>query len=256
MANKSKKQKSTTQAAKQTQSAAPAKRRQNRREIWAILCILLTVFSVICCFDTDAFLLKPLIWLITGLIGQPGRYMLPLALLIACIILFSSKGKPVRLRIFCTFSILLSVSAIYHLIQGAEIKWQWQMIKTLFLGGNEGLTGGLFGGFLAVLLKTCLTAAGAYIVLALLLLVQLITTMNMTVNSLITAIKNRPRVPKPEKEEEPEQNTAERIVNHMATKHIERVERRRAAEFDLPVDDPPTLREAKKREGKKELKNE
>ena len=35
MANKSKKQKSTTQAAKQTQSAAPAKRRQNRREIWA-----------------------------------------------------------------------------------------------------------------------------------------------------------------------------------------------------------------------------
>ena len=250
MANKSKKQKSTTQAAKQTQSAAPAKRRQNRREIWAILCILLTVFSVICCFDTDAFLLKPLIWLITGLIGQPGRYMLPLALLIACIILFSSKGKPVRLRIFCTFSILLSVSAIYHLIQGAEIKWQWQMIKTLFLGGNEGLTGGLFGGFLAVLLKTCLTAAGAYIVLALLLLVQLITTMNMTVNSLITAIKNRPRVPKPEKEEEPEQNTAERIVNHMATKHIERVERRRAAEFDLPVDDPPTIRESKKREGK------
>ena len=248
MANKSKKQKRPSQAEKQTVKKRP--QNQNRREIWAIVCILLTVFSVICCFNIDAFLLKPVIWLVTGLLGVPGRYALPLLLIVICIILFTSRGKPVRLRIFCAFSILVSVSAIYHLILGADIAWKWSIIKELFTGGNNGLTGGLLGGFLAVALKSCLTVAGAYIVLTLLLFVQLITTMNMTVNSLITAIKNRPRVPKPEREEEPEQDTAERIVNHMANKHIERVERRRAAEVDIPIDDPPALKEKKMRETK------
>ena len=37
------------------------------------------------------------------------------------------------------------------------------------------------------------------------MLVQIITIMNMTVNSIITAIKNRPRLQKPDEEPEPEQ---------------------------------------------------
>ena len=235
------------------QTAAPArqKQRQNRRELWAILCIVLTVFSVICCFNINAVLLKPLIALIGGLVGQPGRYLLPIMLLVTCVILFSGKNKPVRLRIACAFAILITVAAIYQLIQGQPVVWKWAVVKTLYQGGQTGATGGLLGGLFGALLQTCLTTVGAYIVLALLLLVQLITLMNMTVNSIITAIKNRPRVPKEEPaEEEPEQDTAERIVNHMAQRHIERVERRRAAEIDLPVDDPPALKEKKKREGK------
>lgn len=109
--------------------------------------------------------------------------------------------------------------------------------------------GGLLGGLLAMLLKTGITVVGAYIVLILVMLVQIITIMNMTVNSIITAIKNRPRLQKPDEEPEPEQDTAERIVNHVANRHIARVEKRRAAEFDLPVDDPP-LEKAEKRKKK------
>ncbi len=245
---KTKKQKRPSQAERRTKNAAPARQQQNRREMWAIFCIVLTLFSVICCFNIDAVLLRPLITLIAGLFGQPGRYLLPLFLIVTTVILFSGRGKPVRLRIACAFAIVITISAIYHLIQGPELRWQWSMVKTLFQGGQDGTTGGLIAGFFAAALQTCLTTVGAYIVLALLLLVQLITTMNMTVNSLITAIKNRPRVPgtrEPE-EDEPEQDTAERIVNHMANKHIERVERRRAAEIDIPVDDPPALKEKKK----------
>ena len=171
------------------QTAAPArqKQRQNRRELWAILCIVLTVFSVICCFNINAVLLKPLIALIGGLVGQPGRYLLPIMLLVTCVILFSGKNKPVRLRIACAFAILITVAAIYQLIQGQPVVWKWAVVKTLYQGGQTGATGGLLGGLFGALLQTCLTTVGAYIVLALLLLVQLITTMNMTVNSLITA---------------------------------------------------------------------
>ena len=231
------------------QTAAQKRQTQNRREIWALVCIFLAIFSIICCFNTTAFLIKPFASLIAGLFGQAGRYILPLALIATVVILFTSRGKPVRLRIVSVFTLILTVSAVYHLIQGEALAWEWKVVPALFKGGIAGTTGGLLGGLLAMLLKTGITVVGAYIVLILVMLVQIITIMNMTVNSIITAIKNRPRLQEPDEEPEPEQDTAERIVNHMANRHIARVEKRRAAEFDLPVDDPP-LEKAEKRKKK------
>ena len=231
------------------QTAAQKRQTQNRREIWALVCIFLAIFSIICCFNTTAFLIKPFASLIAGLFGQSGRYILPLALIATVVILFTSRGKPVRLRIVSVFTLILTVSAVYHLIQGEALVWEWKVVPALFKGGIAGTTGGLLGGLLAMLLKTGITVVGAYIVLILVMLVQIITIMNMTVNSIITAIKNRPRLQEPHEEPEPEQDTAERIVNHVANRHIARVEKRRAAEFDLPVDDPP-LEKAEKRKKK------
>ena len=231
------------------QTAAQKRQTQNRREIWALVCIFLAIFSIICCFNTTAFLIRPFASLIAGLFGQAGRYILPLALIATVVILFTSRGKPVRLRIVSVFTLILTVSAVYHLIQGEALAWEWKVVPALFKGGIAGTTGGLLGGLLAMLLKTGITVVGAYIVLILVMLVQIITIMNMTVNSIITAIKNRPRLQKPDEEPEPEQDTAERIVNHVANRHIARVEKRRAAEFDLPVDDPP-LEKAEKRKKK------
>ena len=231
------------------QTAAQKRQTQNRREIWALVCIFLAIFSIICCFNTTAFLIRPFASLIAGLFGQSGRYILPLALIATVVILFTSRGKPVRLRIVSVFTLILTVSAVYHLIQGEALAWEWKVVPALFKGGIAGTTGGLLGGLLAMLLKTGITVVGAYIVLILVMLVQIITIMNMTVNSIITAIKNRPRLQEPDEEPEPEQDTAERIVNHVANRHIARVEKRRAAEFDLPVDDPP-LEKAEKRKKK------
>lgn len=240
--------KKTTQAAAESQKASGSNQPQNRRELEAVACVLFGVYSIICCFETEAFLIKPIANLIAGLFGQPGRYILPVVLMITAAILFSGKGKPVRMRIICSFTLILTVSALYHLIQNPKVVWQFRMVGALFTGGISGATGGLLGGLFALLLKGGITTAGAYIVLITLLLVQIITTMNMTVNSIITAIKNRPRLPKPEKEPEILQQTpAERIVNHVAYKHIERVEKRRAiSEIDLPVDDPPMLPKKRK----------
>lgn len=231
----------TTKAKKAVEKKTTAKQQQkNYREIVAIVGVFVGIFSIFCCFNTGAFLIKPFAKLISGLIGQAGRYILPLAIFVTCAILFTSKGKPVRMRVFCAFSILISVAAIYHLIVAPEIEWKFSMISALYNGGKLGTTGGLLGGFFAMLIEMAITRIGAYIFISICLVVQLITTMNMTINSIITAIKNRPRASKqPKAEEEDEQTPAERIVNRVAYKHIERVEKRRAAEFDLPIDDPP-----------------
>ena len=102
-------------------------------------------------------------------------------------------------------------------------------------------------------LELIISRVGAVIVLLAALAMELITSLNMTVSGIITAIKNRPRIEYDEpKREHPD--PAERIVNHVATRHIEHVqqeqERRRAkaSEFDLPVDEPPLpVQEAKPR---------
>ena len=59
------------------QTAAQKRQTQNRREIWALVCIFLAIFSIICCFNTTAFLIRPFASLIAGLFGQAGRYILP-----------------------------------------------------------------------------------------------------------------------------------------------------------------------------------
>ena len=146
------------------QTAAQKRQTQNRREIWALVCIFLAIFSIICCFNTTAFLIRPFASLIAGLFGQSGRYILPLALIATVVILFTSCGKPVRLRIVSVFTLILTVSAVYHLIQGEALVWEWKVVPALFKGGIAGTTGGLLGGLLAMLLKTGITVVGAYIV--------------------------------------------------------------------------------------------
>ena len=232
------------------QTAAQKRQTQNRREIWALVCIFLAIFSIICCFNTTAFLIEAVRVAHRGPVRAGGT-------------LHTAAGPHRHCRHSVHEPRQASAPAhrqrvhahsdrhrrYYHLIQGEALVWEWKVVPALFKGGIAGTTGGLLGGLLAMLLKTGITVVGAYIVLILVMLVQIITIMNMTVNSIITAIKNRPRLQKPDEEPEPEQDTAERIVNHVANRHIARVEKRRAAEFDLPVDDPP-LEKAEKRKKK------
>ena len=51
-------------------ASAQAKQAQNRRELGGVLCIIMAIFCLICCFDTDAFLSAPTAKLIGGLLGM------------------------------------------------------------------------------------------------------------------------------------------------------------------------------------------
>ncbi len=223
-------------------AAAPKKKaeNQNRRELIGIVLLLAALYAVLCWFNTEAFLLKHSVAFLTGVIGQVGRYLLPVALTYAAILLFRGGKQPISLRIFCAFTVLLTASGLYQVFFCNVSTY-----SELYAAGKLGQSGGLFPGAIALLLTNCITRVGAGIVFVLLLLLQIMTLLRITVNSLITAIKNRPRVEKAI--QEPEQDPAERLVNHVATKHIERVEKRRAniKDFDLPVDDPPVIERKK-----------
>ena len=53
---------------------------QNRRELTAIGLLIAALFGVLCWFNFDAVILSSIIKILTGLFGQVGRYILPVAL--------------------------------------------------------------------------------------------------------------------------------------------------------------------------------
>ncbi len=243
------KKKNSAQASKP--STARKKQMQNRRELAGVICIILALFAFLCYVNTNAFLISNCAALIGGLFGQVGRYILPFMFLYMAVILFRSKGKPVKLRIITALTLVLTVSAIVHLfyeiLSGNDIPFK---VSALYKGGKSWTSGGLLPGFFAEVLEAAIMKIGALIALFIVLILQILTCMRITVSSLITAIKNRPRLSE-NVEEEPEIDPAERLVNRVANKRIERYEKRHpVSDIDIPVDDPPNLQE-KKESGRK-----
>ena len=215
-----------------------------RREVGACVCLVLALLTVLCCFRIDAAILNLLGSVFRGLIGA-GFYILPFSFVMSFLILILHDGRPVSLRVTCTFLTAALVGSLVQLVGGSfDAPEGWEVVTALWDGGISGTAGGVLSGGLASLLAALISRIGAVIVVIVGMLLSLITSLNMTVASIVTAIKNRPRAEYAEPQRE-HKDTAQAIVDTVATHHIEHVQRaeqRRASrmsEFDLPVDDPP-----------------
>ena len=217
--------------------AAKAKR-PIRREVGAGVCLLLGLCAALACFGIDAPGLNLLSLLFRGLIGA-GLYILPFSLLMGFIILLLHDGRPVVLRVTCAMLLSVTIGALVHVFTGGAAAGADGLIAALWQSGIDDVSGGVLGGLLAEGLMVLIGSVGAAIVLLAALLLELITTLNMTISGIITAIRNRPR-PEYDEPKREHPDPAQTIVNHVAQKQIERTERRTArSEFDLPIDDPP-----------------
>ena len=244
---------------KSTSKSSRAKAKQQapiRREVGAGVCLVLALCTVLGCFGVKGALLTLLISLFKGLIGS-GLYILPFSFVMGFLILLLHDGRPVALRVTCSFLLAVTIGALVQLVGGQTgAEWSSSMLGELWDGGLDGSCGGVLAGLLAQTLELIISRVGAVIVLFAALALELITSLNMTVAGIITAIKNRPR-PEYDEPKREHPDPAEVIVNHVAQKHIDHVEqqqerrRAKAAEFDLPVDEPPLpVQEAKPRKGK------
>ena len=227
-----------------------------RREVGACVCLVLALLTVLCCFRIDAAILNLLGSVFRGMIGA-GFYILPFSFVMSFLILILHDGRPVALRVTCTFLTAALVGSLVQLVGGSfDAPEGWEVVTALWDGGISGTAGGVLSGGLASLLAALISRIGAVIVVIVGMLLSLITSLNMTVASIVTAIKNRPRAEYAEPQRE-HKDTAQAIVDTVATHHIEHVQRaeqRRASrmsEFDLPVDDPPLPEETPKKSAKR-----
>ena len=223
-----------------------------RREIGATVCGLLALLTILCCFKVNAAFLDLMTSVFRGLIGA-GFYILPFSFIMSFLILILHDGRPVALRVTCTFLTAMLIGSLVQLVGGKfDADWDWSVISALWDGGIDGTAGGVLAGGIASLLEALISRIGAAAVVIVGMLLSLITSLNMTVASIVTAIRNRPRAEYAEPQRE-HKDPAQVLVDTVANKHIEHVQRTeqrrasRASEFDLPVDDPPMPEQPQKK---------
>ena len=223
-----------------------------RREIGATVCGLLALLTILCCFKVNAAFLDLMTSVFRGLIGA-GFYILPFSFIMSFLILILHDGRPVALRVTCTFLTAMLIGSLVQLVGGKfDADWDWSVISALWDGGIDGTAGGVLAGGIASLLEALISRIGAAAVVIVGMLLSLITSLNMTVASIVTAIRNRPRTEYAEPQRE-HKDPAQVLVDTVANKHIEHVQRTeqrrasRASDFDLPVDDPPMPEQPEKK---------
>ena len=112
-----------------------------RREVGAIVCLVLALLAILCCFKVNAAFLNLLSSLFKGLIGA-GFYILPFSFVMSFLILILHDGRPVALRVTCTFLTAALIGSLVQLVGGQfEAVWDWSVIPALWDSGIDGTAG-------------------------------------------------------------------------------------------------------------------
>ena len=203
--------------------------------VFFLLCVL-TLFG---CFTTSGFILGGIKRILCGLAGPVCFYLSPVLFGVLFMLTLTRRSQRRKSRCVCAVVAWILLSAIAHLLSPAiALPEGIKAVGALYQAGASG-GGGVFGGLIGLLFQSALAKVLAVIVLTFLCLLSVASVCDITVPSLIHAIQNRPR-PEREPEEQEREDPATVVVNRIANKRMEHLEKkRRAAEFDIPVDDTP-----------------
>ncbi len=230
-------------AAKKDQASKDAapKTRMPARVVVALVSIALFLVFLVMTLNPEGALVVLLMNVIHGLIGKISFYiMIPSLLYLFVIQAFSGK-RPVIMRSICLISFVLMcgcVSQLFMAMPAGQVS-----LAALFEGGTAGTTAGVICGGIALLLNMLCGKVISIAVFIVAALLCLLASMQITIPSIIRAIQNRPRPDWEDEEVEERQEPAAVVVNHIAKRHIEHVEQRRARkneqmEIDIDLDEP------------------
>ena len=213
------------------------------RAICALVTLALFILFAVMAFNPEGALPELIRSFLLGIFGQAAFYISVFALAWLFVILTLSRGRPVRMRSFSLIGFVICCGCLSHFM--SEACGSYQSVSVLYRQGVTGAGAGLLCGGIAELLGWLCGNILACIILCVAGVILLLAAMNLTIPSIVRAIRNRPR-PEIEEEEElpPRPEPAEVVVNHIANKQIEMVQRRRQkkaerASIDIPIDDQP-----------------
>ena len=259
-ATSSKKTKKTTASKKaapkktETPKQEAPKTRMPGRAVAALISIALFLIFLVMSLNPKGALLLFLINIIHGLIGKVSFYIAIPALLYLFVIQAFSGKRPVIMRSVCLVAFILLCGCTSQLFMApVQIPAGGNAIGVLYSGGIAGSTAGIVCGGLSLIFTLLLNEVITGIVLIIAAILCLLASMQITVPSIVRAIQNRPRPEWDDEEVEERQEPAAVVVNHIAKKHIEHVEQKRARkneqmQIDIDLDEPvvPT-RQAKRK---------
>ena len=233
---KQKKTQTKKKAASSRQNTKPPK----RREIGAVICLFLGICSVFGYFNSEAWFIRLIRNVGTGLFGW-GFFVLPVSLFACAFILGFHRGRPVMLRVSCTLLLVPVIGIFLHLIFcRIDYAWTRGIFKFLYTDGMELKSGGVVSGFCAVGLTNMLGRICSSIIIAALIVIQSMATLRITPSSLIEYSRNRPKR-EYEPPAEPSFKAPMPIMNRTerAAQSAEPDLKSIKKAIDIPVDDPP-----------------
>lgn len=161
-----------------------------RREVGAVIYLLLALFVGISYFKHDGAFIVFFSDLLTGLVGWGYWLVAPMFLLISSILAFH-RGRPVALRIFCAYMIPVFLAAmmglfIYEAPLGLEFR---DLANELFVDGQDLCSAGVISGLLAIGLERAFSIYGALPVLAVSFVLCVICAFHFNVRKVANNVK-------------------------------------------------------------------
>ena len=228
----------------QTKEAEPMKERQIPvRLITSMVFLGLFVLLLVIYRNPEGAITKLISNILFGLFGQVGFLVaIPSLLYLFLIHAFSGK-RPVRMRTVCLCCFVLICGCIAHLSLNPEyLSANIKLLAELYIGGVNAATGGVICGGVAMLLESLIGRVLSYICLIIAAIFTLLGAMQITIPSIIRAVKNRPRAEWEDEKPEPPEPAAV-VVNHLATKRIAHIEHRRNKAAAAGIDEPRAVTE-------------
>ena len=231
--------KSSSSGRKALPTAVPEDNRLPIRFILAAVCAGLFILFLVIGIKPDGALLRLLQSILFGLIGKVGFYFSIPALPYLFLILVTSGKNPVKMRSFCMITFVLMCGCIFHLsVNNQTFIGGFKVIADLYTAGLHGYSGGIICGGIAMLVRWACGNVISYILFILAAIITLLAAMNITIPSIIRAIRNRPKADWDDDDDfvEVRPEPAAVVVNHIANKRIEQKRQRREAQ-QMTMDD-------------------
>ncbi|MGI5963166.1 MAG: DNA translocase FtsK [Lawsonibacter sp.] len=236
---------STQKSGGRGKKPSPQTHKPFRREVGAVVCLFLAVFSSFGYFQLDGIFIDFFCRLMKGLLGY-GFWVTPPALLLAAYILAFHRGRPVRLRLTCALLLPVVFSALLHGLLAQPLPWDAALFKSLWASGEALQSGGILSGILAQACVSLFTSLGCTIVFAMAGILMGLAAFNRTLFDVADWIFNRPHYDY-EYEEEPERPRRtlreERSSSVSSTFQSEE----RHPSIDIPLDDGPLAQSERKK---------
>ena len=217
------------------QSEAP-KREVPIRLITSLVFLAAFLLFGVIFINSDGAIISFVHHFLLGLFGEIAFYVaIPGFLYLFFIHAFSGK-RPVIMRSVCLGAFILICGLLQEmvLLNGTDTKLFFS-VKELYLGGYGGTHAGVLCGGITCLLRWLLGPVIPYILLVTAGLLTLLGSMQITIVSIVRAVHNRPRAEWEEEAEEEDYASADPatlVVNHLANKRIESIEKRREKEAE------------------------
>ena len=210
-----------------------------RREVGAVVCLLLAIFASFGYFHMEAIFIDFFCGMLKGFMGY-GFWLAPPALLLAAWILAFHRGRPVRLRLTCALLLPMLFAGLVHGIACDPLPWNLSLVKELWSSGLALKSGGVVSGMLAQGCVSLFTDLGCTIIFAMAAILVGLAAFDRSLIDVADWIFNRPHYEyEPEPEPAPRKARREEVHAPVAAEEPVRQPKLRRSAIDIPVDDGP-----------------